>query len=64
MRQSKLNNNFFSKENKDSDKAMKKYDINLQPVKGPMIIKESSLPLSNNYYFKVVNNREEIINNK
>ena len=53
---------FIREETKDSDKDDKKFDINLQPVKGPMIIKETSL--SNKEYFKAVNNREEFINNK
>ena len=41
---------------------MKMSDINVQIVKGPMIIKESNL--SDNCYFEAFNSREEIINNK
>ncbi len=46
------------RETKDLDKEIKNNNKKLQPVAGPMIIKETSS--SNNYKFKAVNKREEI----
>ncbi len=58
---SKSISNFFSEETKDPEN-LKNDNTNLQPVQGPMIIKETTL--SNKYNFKIVHSGAEFLNNK